>query len=63
MNPVVEQASHRPQRVEAYGDGTVRSQAVANARALLAADDAYVREAMDSVRWERRGLLQRLVRP
>jgi hypothetical protein len=34
----------------------------ASARALVAADDAHVRAAMNSVRWERRGVLQRLVR-
>jgi hypothetical protein len=34
----------------------------ASARALAAADSAYVHEAMDSVNWERRGLLQRLTR-
>lgn len=34
----------------------------ANARALTAAHGAPVREAMESVRWERRGLLQRLTR-
>jgi hypothetical protein len=31
-------------------------------RAMLLADDAHVREAIESVTWERRGLLQRLVR-
>jgi hypothetical protein len=31
-------------------------------RALAAAHDAHVREAMREVRWERRGLLRRLVR-
>jgi hypothetical protein len=31
-------------------------------RALAAAHAAHVREAMRHVRWERRGLLQRLVR-
>jgi hypothetical protein len=34
----------------------------ASARAFVAADEAHVREAMNSVRWERRGVLQRLVR-
>ena len=34
----------------------------ANARALTTAHGAPVREAMESVRWERRGLLQRLTR-
>jgi hypothetical protein len=30
--------------------------------AVLDADDAHVREAIESVTWKRRGLLQRLVR-
>jgi hypothetical protein len=31
-------------------------------RLTAAADNAYVRDAIGSVNWERRGLLQRLVR-
>jgi hypothetical protein len=31
-------------------------------QAMLAADTAHLTEAIDSVKWERRGLLQRLVR-
>jgi hypothetical protein len=31
-------------------------------RLTLAADDAHVQDAIGSVSWERRGLLQRLVR-
>lgn len=31
-------------------------------RAVLAADEAYLREAIESVHWERRGWLGRLVR-
>jgi hypothetical protein len=34
----------------------------ASAYALFAADSAHVHEAMNSVDWERRGLLQRLSR-
>jgi hypothetical protein len=34
----------------------------ASARALVAADDGYVREAIDSVQWTRSGFLQRLTR-
>jgi hypothetical protein len=34
----------------------------ASARALFAADNAHVHEAMNSVEWERRGFLQRLTR-
>jgi hypothetical protein len=35
----------------------------ATTRAVVAAHDGYGRDAIESVRWERRGLLQRLVRP
>jgi hypothetical protein len=34
----------------------------ASDRALVAADEAEVHAAMDSVRWERRGVLRRLTR-
>jgi hypothetical protein len=40
----------------------LRNDLEASARALYAADDAHVHAAMDRVRWERRGLLQRLTR-
>jgi hypothetical protein len=40
----------------------VTQQLEATSRALLAADSAYLREATDSVHWERRGWLGRLVR-
>jgi hypothetical protein len=40
----------------------MNTQLEATSRALLAADSAYVREATDSVDWERRGWLGRLVR-
>jgi hypothetical protein len=40
----------------------IRADMEASARALFAADGAHVSEAMDSVKWERRGLLQRLTR-
>jgi hypothetical protein len=51
----------RPHR-DAVGDGSLRAAMLASTRALLAADDAPVREAMSSVDWKRRGLLQRLTR-
>jgi hypothetical protein len=52
-----------PHRVnDADGDGTIREQMEVSARALVAAHNAPVDEAMNSVRWERRGLLQRLTR-
>jgi hypothetical protein len=31
-------------------------------RVIAAADGAHIRQAIESVNWERRGLLQRLVR-
>ncbi len=40
----------------------LRAEMEATARALLAADQADVHEAMNSVRWERRGFLRRLTR-
>jgi hypothetical protein len=40
----------------------VEQQLEATSRAVLAADSAYLREATDSVHWERRGWLGRLVR-
>ncbi len=43
-------------------DTTLREDMEASARALAAADDAPLREAMEGVRWERSGLLQRLTR-
>jgi hypothetical protein len=39
-----------------------RAQSEANARALAAAHGGHVLEAMEMVRWRRRGLLQRLIR-
>ena len=47
---------------DASDNGTVRVDLEATADALLAADGAHLREAMNSVAWERRGLLQRLTR-
>lgn len=46
----------------AAGSVGLRREIEASHRALLAADQAEVNAAMDSVRWERRGLLQRLTR-
>jgi hypothetical protein len=47
---------------EANDDGALRLDMEASGRALFAADNAHVHEAMNSVDWERRGLLQRLTR-
>lgn len=44
------------------GARPVREQIEANRRALTAAHGAPLRAALESVRWERRGLLQRLTR-
>ena len=41
---------------------TPREHLDATRHAVAAADEAYVRRALDSVEWERRGLLQRLSR-
>jgi hypothetical protein len=38
----------------------VREQIESTARAIAAADEASLREAIDSVGWERRGFLRRL---
>jgi hypothetical protein len=59
MNPMTD--SHRL-RHQADGDNRLRQDMEATARVHAAADSADVDEAMASVRWERRGLLQRLTR-
>jgi hypothetical protein len=41
---------------------TPREHLDATRQAVSAAEDAFVRRALDSVEWERRGLLQRLRR-
>jgi hypothetical protein len=53
---------HHSSLRQASRDGTLRRDVEANARALRAADNAHVHEAMNSVAWERRGFLQRLTR-
>jgi hypothetical protein len=58
MNAIAYRSGPRP----VSRKGTLRIDMEASARALAAADSAYVHEAMDSVDWERRGLLQRLTR-
>jgi hypothetical protein len=43
---------------------SIRDQIAANRRVVAAADQAHVDDALGSVRWERRGLFQRLaIRP
>jgi hypothetical protein len=39
---------------------SIRAQIAATSQAVAAADEAYVRIALESVKWERRGLFQRL---
>jgi hypothetical protein len=43
-------------------DDRLRRDMEASTRALVNAHEAHVRDAMSSVRWGRRGLLQRLTR-
>jgi hypothetical protein len=62
MNANPHDSSPRQASQEANGNGTLRTGMEATARALFAADNAHVHEAMNSVHWERRGLLQRLTR-
>jgi hypothetical protein len=40
---------------------SIRAQIAATSRAVADADENFVRIAVGSVKWERRGLLQRLV--
>ena len=40
---------------------SIRAQIAATSRAVADADEAFVRSAVGSVEWERRGIFQRLV--
>jgi hypothetical protein len=62
MNAMTDIFDPRRAVQEATTEGALREQMEATARAHLAADNAQVDAAMGSVRWERRGLLQRLTR-
>ena len=62
MNPMVDARGPRDGVQEIDTNGRRREVMEATARAHLTADDAQVDEAMGSVRWERRGVLQRLTR-
>jgi hypothetical protein len=44
----------------AHDRRSIRAWLAATSRAVAAADEAHVRKALGSVRWERRGLFQRL---
>jgi hypothetical protein len=43
-------------------EGRLHVDMEASVQALFSADNAHIEEAMNSVDWERRGLLQRLTR-
>jgi hypothetical protein len=62
MNAITDSLRPRQAPQGAAIEGALREQMEATARAHLAADNAHVNAAMESVRWERRGLLQRLTR-
>jgi hypothetical protein len=62
MNAMTDTLAPRQTVEETAAEGTLREQMEATARAHVAADNAQVDAAMGSVRWERRGLLQRLTR-
>jgi hypothetical protein len=62
MNPMTDTRGPRQPGRKSDGERRLREEMEATARAHLAADAAQVDEAMGSVAWERRGLLQRLTR-
>jgi hypothetical protein len=62
MNAMTDTLRPRQAVQDSTTEGTLREQMEATARAHVAADNAQVDAAMGSVRWERRGLLQRLTR-
>jgi hypothetical protein len=62
MNAIPHQRGRRQAGHETNDDGTWRSDMQASTQALLAAHNEHLDEAMNSVSWERRGLLQRLTR-
>ena len=51
-----------PQEQAAPSTGGIRDQLDATTEFLVGAHEAHLREALESVRWERRGPLRRLVR-
>jgi len=50
----------RPGQVVLFDRRSIRAQLASTSRAVNAADQASVREAVESVGWKRCGLLQRL---
>jgi hypothetical protein len=61
--PAAAQAETTFRQEQAHPPATagIREQPDATTRALVAADEAYLREALESVHWEHRGPLRRLV--
>jgi hypothetical protein len=62
MGSIPHHGDPRPAGQEANEMGRVDTDMEGSSRALYTADNAHVHEAMNSASWERRGLLQRLVR-
>ncbi len=66
MNAAVEPlaAERRPRTAEnrSLGNPGIVEELDATSRAVLAADHAHVQDAITSVHWRRRGILQRLTR-
>jgi hypothetical protein len=62
IEPVAAERRLRAAANQSLRDPGIVEELEATSRAVLAADDAYVREAIASVHWQRRGLLQRLTR-
>jgi hypothetical protein len=60
MDSIPHRGDHGHAARETNDEGRLRVDMEASAQALICADNAHVQEAMNSVRWERRGLLQRL---
>ncbi|MEA2282416.1 MAG: hypothetical protein QOK21_3023 [Solirubrobacteraceae bacterium] len=56
------QANPTGGRLQGSDNERLRSEMEASTRALVSADEAHVQAAMSSVRWRRRGPLQRLTR-
>jgi hypothetical protein len=62
MDSIPYRDDHRHAASDTNDEGRLRVDMEASAQALISADNAHVQEAMNSVRWERRGFLQRLSR-
>jgi hypothetical protein len=62
MDPISHNGGPPHTNAEVTSSNDPRSELEASTRALVAADNWYHREAMDSVQWARIGFLQRLTR-